>query len=85
MANYYCKNCGDKFSSISSLTSSDCRSHPNGRYKGKHTVFEGKESSQYQCKNCGDKFSSISSLTSSDCRSHPDGRYKGKHIVYEGS
>ena len=33
---FYCKYCGHKASSISSLTSSACIRHPNGPHKGKH-------------------------------------------------
>jgi DNA-directed RNA polymerase subunit RPC12/RpoP len=79
MANIYCEYCGDRFSSVSSLTASDCRRHPNGTYKGKHKLYEGTEKSKYTCKYCGDQFNSISSLTASDCRRHPNGTYKGKH------
>ncbi len=38
MANYYCEYCGDKFSSIQSLTNNTCRNHPDGSFKGKHAV-----------------------------------------------
>lgn len=79
MANFYCKYCGSKASSISSLTSSSCSRHPSGTNKGKHTLYEGSEKSQYSCKYCGSKASSISSLTSSSCSKHPDGSNKGKH------
>ena len=79
MANYYCEYCGHKSSSVSSLTSASCPRHPNGRYKGKHKLYEGSEKSQYVCKYCGYKSSSISSLTSASCLRHPDGNYKGKH------
>ncbi len=79
MANYYCKYCGTKTSSISSLTSSSCVSHPLGTYKGKHALYEGSEKSQYTCKFCGSKSGSINSLTSTTCIRHPNGTYKGKH------
>lgn len=79
MPNYFCKYCGHKSSSVSSLTSSGCIRHPNGSLKGKHALYEGSEKSQYTCKNCGGKFSSLSSLTSAGCIRHPDGALKGKH------
>ena len=79
MSNYYCKYCGTKASSVSSLTGSSCSRHPSGANKGKHALYEGDEKSQYTCKNCGSKFSSLSSLTGSSCSRHPDGANKGKH------
>ena len=44
---FYCEYCGDKFSSIESLTSKSCAKHPNGFHKGKH------KQSYYFCKYCG--------------------------------
>ncbi len=79
MANYYCEYCGQKFSSISSLTSCHCVRHPDGANKGRHKLYEGSEKSQYVCKYCGQKFSSISSLTSCHCVRHPAGANKGRH------
>lgn len=79
MANYYCKNCGQKFSSVQSLTGGTCPRHPDGAHKGKHQLYEGNEKSQYVCKYCGQKFSSIASLTGGTCPRHPDGAHKGKH------
>jgi DNA-directed RNA polymerase subunit RPC12/RpoP len=77
--NYYCKHCGTKASSISSLTGSSCSRHPNGANKGKHTLYEGGEKPRYECKHCGTGASSISSLTGSSCSRHPLGANKGKH------
>ena len=37
MANYYCKHCGQRFSSVALLTSQPCVRHPNGPGKGKHS------------------------------------------------
>jgi predicted nucleic acid-binding Zn ribbon protein len=79
MSNYYCKYCGQKTSSVSSLTSGTCLRHPNGANKGKHALYEGDEKSQYTCKNCGQKTSSLTQLTSGTCLRHPDGANKGKH------
>ncbi len=79
MANFYCEYCGDKFSSISNLTSLLCARHPNGPCKGKHKLYEGSEKPQYFCKYCGTSFSSIRSMTSLGCPRHPDGPLKGRH------
>ena len=79
MANYYCKYCGQKFSSVASLTANPCPMHPNGFAKGKHELYEGSEKSKYTCKYCGQTFSSISSMTANPCPRHPDGFAKGKH------
>lgn len=79
MANFYCKCCGNRASSISSLTSSTCSKHPLGPGKGKHILYEGSEKPKYSCKNCGNSASTISSLTSSTCSRHPNGAGKGKH------
>lgn len=79
MANFYCEYCGQKYSSVSSLTASSCSRHPDGLCKGKHKLYEGSEKSQYVCKYCGQKYSSLSSLTASSCSRHPNGPCKGKH------
>ena len=77
--NYYCKNCGAKYSSIQSLTASSCGRHLLGPNKGKHELYEGSEKSRYQCKYCGTSFPSLTSLTASSCGRHPSGANKGKH------
>ena len=79
MANYYCEYCGEKFSSIASLTRWNCFRHPSGANKGTHKLYEGSEKSQYVCKYCGEKFSSIASLTRWNCFRHPSGANKGTH------
>jgi DNA-directed RNA polymerase subunit RPC12/RpoP len=79
MANFYCEYCGQKFSSVSSLTASSCPRHPLGSMMGKHKLYEGSEKSKYTCKYCGQSFSSISSMTASSCPRHPNGSMKGKH------
>jgi predicted nucleic acid-binding Zn ribbon protein len=76
---YYCKYCGTKTSTISSLTASPCPRHPLGINKGKHVLYEGAEKSQYECKYCGTKASSLSGLTASTCVRHPLGSHKGRH------
>ena len=77
--NYYCKYCGNKASSIASLTGSSCSRHPDGAHKTKHALYEGSEKPRYECKYCGTGASSISSLTGSSCARHPLGTHKGKH------
>ena len=77
--NYYCKWCGTKYSSISSLTSGACSKNPNGK---RHELYEGSEKSHYYCKWCGLKYSSISSLTSGACSRNPDSK---RHEPYEGN
>jgi C4-type Zn-finger protein len=79
MANYYCKNCGYKNSSVATLTSVSCHRHPNGPSKGKHELYQGEEKSQYTCKYCGYKNSTIATLTAGNCHRHPNGVSKGKH------
>lgn len=79
MANFYCEYCGQKFSSVSSLTAASCPRHPNGSNKGKHKLYEGSEKSKYTCKHCGQSFSSIASMTAASCPRHPNGSNKGKH------
>ena len=79
MANFYCMYCGQKYSSVSSLTGSSCTRHPNGPLKGKYVLYEGSEKTQYTCKYCGQKYSTIAALTGSSCTRHPNGSLKGKH------
>ncbi len=79
MANFYCEYCGKTYSSVSSLTASNCPKHPNGHMKGKHKLYEGSEKSRYTCKYCGKTYPSISSMTSTSCPKHPNGHMKGKH------
>jgi DNA-directed RNA polymerase subunit RPC12/RpoP len=79
MANYYCEYCGQKFSSVSSLTAATCSRHPLGVHKGKHKLYEGSEKPKYTCKFCGQTFASISSMTGATCARHPNGTHKGKH------
>ncbi|MBQ4378821.1 MAG: hypothetical protein II821_06460 [Treponema sp.] len=34
---YLCKYCGQKFSSIQSLTTNKCFKHPSGAFQGRHS------------------------------------------------
>lgn len=79
MANFYCEYCGQRFSSISTLTAASCLRHPYGSGKGKHKLYEGSEKAKYTCKYCGQSFGSISSMTAASCLRHPNGSGKGKH------
>ena len=79
MANYYCKHCGQRFSSVNNLTAQTCPRHPDGNHRGRHELYEGDEKSQYTCKYCGQRFSSISNLTAQTCPRHPNGNHKGRH------
>ncbi len=79
MANFYCKHCGARFSSVRTLTVATCPRHPAGCHKGKHELYEGSEKQRYTCKYCGANFSSINIMTGSSCPRHPDGCHKGRH------
>lgn len=39
MANFYCEYCGQKYTSVQSLTANKCLRHPNGSFKGKHKLY----------------------------------------------
>ena len=71
--NVYCKCCGSKYSSVSSLTAGSCSKNPNGK---KHELYEGSEKKQYICKWCGSKYSSISSLTAGSCSKSPTKKHQ---------
>ena len=79
MAKFYCKYCGNAYSSVQSLTSTTCPRHPDGVGKGRHALYEGDEAPEYTCKYCGKRASTIASLTSQMCPRHPDGNGKGRH------
>jgi len=73
MANFYCKWCGTKYSSVSSLTANPCSKNPEGN---KHALYEGSEKAQYTCKFCGTKYSSLSSLTANPCSKSPTKKHQ---------
>ena len=79
MAKFYCKYCGNAFSSVQSLTGNTCPRHPDGVGKGRHALYEGDEAPEYTCKYCGKRAGTIASLTSQMCPRHPDGNGKGRH------
>lgn len=68
MANFYCKWCGSKSPSVSSLTSNPCSKNPEGK---KHALYEGSEKDKYTCKYCGISSPSMSSMTSNPCSKSP--------------
>lgn len=72
MAEFYCKCCGEKYSSVSSLASGHCSRNPNG---GHHVPYEGGEKSKYTCKYCGSQYQTLSSLTSGYCSKSPTGKH----------
>ena len=68
MANFYCKNCGTKKSSVSQLAGSGC---PKG---GRHELYEGSEKDEYTCKYCGIEKNTIALLIGSGCSKNPNGK-----------
>ena len=68
---YYCKKCGQEYSSLRDLTYYSCQ---NG---GKHEPYTGSESGPYHCKKCGQEYSTLRDLTFYSC---PNG---GKHEPLE--
>ncbi len=73
MANFYCKWCGHKSSSVSNLTVGSCSRNPEGN---KHSLYEGSEKTQYTCKFCGSKSSSLSNLTVGSCSKSPTKKHQ---------
>jgi transcription elongation factor Elf1 len=65
---FYCKWCGQSYSSVATLTATSCSRNPEGK---KHELYEGSEKSQYTCKYCGQKYSSLSTLTATSCSKSP--------------
>ncbi len=76
---YYCKFCGIRNSMVQGLTAARCERHPEGRYAGKHVIYEGSVKSKYQCKYCGITNSTIQGLTAGTCQRHPEGQFEGRH------
>lgn len=71
MAEFYCKCCGLKYSSVSSLVSGHCTRSSSG----KHQLYEGEIGGNYYCCYCGSKYSSLTSLTSGYCSKSPTGKH----------
>ena len=72
MANFYCKWCGSKYSSVSNLTSGSCSKNPEGN---KHGLYEGSEKPKYTCKYCGTSYSSLANLCLGSCSKSPHKRH----------
>ena len=48
MAKYYCKWCGQHYSSIQNMSVLKCTKNPDGSKR--HELYEGSEKSKYKCK-----------------------------------
>jgi len=73
MQNFYCKWCGQKYTSVAGLTSNSCAKNPEGK---KHALYEGSEKSQYVCKFCGRKYTSLTGLTMNSCSNSPTKKHQ---------
>ena len=71
MPNFYCKHCGAKYSTLSTLLNSSCTRNPYGK---RHELYEGSEKNEYVCKYCGAKYSTMTTLLNSSCTRNPYGR-----------
>ena len=78
-ANFYCRYCGIRRSSVQSLTAGFSPRHPAGPGKGRHALYQGREKARYTCVFCGVMRTGIASLTAGFCPRHPAGPYKGRH------
>ncbi len=72
MAQYYCKICGHRESSVDSLIRGYCQ---NSR-TGKHILYEGGEKSEYTCKICGHRERSLDSLVYGYCQHSRTGKHQ---------
>jgi len=72
MTNYYCKWCGQNFSSVALMRTASCSRSPSR----KHELYEGSEKSQYLCKHCGSKFSSIKAMMGISCQRSPTKKHE---------
>ncbi len=73
---FFCKFCGNEYSSIDSMTHSSCSKSPYDR----HIAYEGEIGKPYICEYCGKEAVSLACLSETSC-SKNDGR---SHSVYEG-
>ncbi len=94
MSTFFCKYCGYKGSSISSMTGMKCSKSPTSThipYEGSLTYIEGgcgpmrgifRSTSEFICKYCGRKAKTISSLTGNRCSKNvSDGANGSKYCV----
>jgi uncharacterized protein YgiM (DUF1202 family) len=65
--NYYCENCGKKYTNVKDLLSNSCPQNPNGVYKGTHSLYQGSEKLKYFCKYCGKSYSNLFDLCNNTC------------------
>ncbi|MBE2190180.1 MAG: hypothetical protein IAE98_12020 [Candidatus Kapabacteria bacterium] len=72
MAYFNCKWCGQKYSTVFSLTAGTCSKNPDGPL---HGLYEGSEKSKYVCKYCGNTYSSLISLCGGTCSKSPHKRH----------
>lgn len=75
----YCEYCGHRAADVRSLTAATCERHPEGRFKGRHKLYEGDAAAPCVCRHCGRGATDIRVLTASTCERHPEGRYAGRH------
>lgn len=80
---YYCKYCGQSFSSLENLQTKDCPRHPDGFHEGKHCLYKGTQKKEYSCKYCNATAESIPALTVKLCSKHPKGFLSGQHEPIE--
>ena len=78
MPNFFCKHCGQRFSSLEMLQANRCIRHPEGP-QNHHELYAGAEATHYVCKYCGQKYFSIADMTANRCPKHPNGRGQGRH------
>jgi len=55
--------------------------HPDGVFKGFHSLYEAEEKSVYICKLCGHKEKNIRNLVVKKCPKSPKGVFKGNHEI----
>ena len=69
---FYCKWCGQDYSSVMSLTHVSCSHNPDGK---QHELYEGCEKPEYTCKYCGLIYKSLVSLTLGNCKKSPHNKH----------
>lgn len=78
---YYCQYCGKDYKDVFTLTRAKCPHHPDGVFKGFHSLYEAEEKAVYTCKNCGNKEKTIRNLVVKKCPKSPKGIFKGNHEI----
>ncbi|HAY3555953.1 hypothetical protein KRE40_11240 [Elizabethkingia meningoseptica] len=72
MAHYFCKCCGTKANSISSLLSRRCENNP---LEKRHMLYEGGQKIQYHCEYCSARSSNMTVLCVGRCNHNPNGEH----------